>query len=152
MCHHKLSTQIAIDLESRCIGFQKTQQRRWRDVHQPAAKALVETSSPSPESPLGDTGISREWRRDYRNMRRSLDVQRLEVMMSGNRNLSSDSESGPSILDHANAKRKIWKKLRDSCQDLETERSLFFKGMLASFAEVVESIREADVNVSVFGL
>ncbi|KAJ3501828.1 hypothetical protein NLJ89_g9164 [Agrocybe chaxingu] len=146
MCHHKLSQQLAIDIESRYLNFHMKQQSHWRDVYEPTARFLREKPL---ESPLEESGISRQWRREYRNLRHDLDAMRLDSVMESH-GLSQEPSSSRRFSAPPNPRNmpaihaKSWKNLRDSCEKLETERYQLLKTTLGVFADAMATVRAAD--------
>lgn len=156
MKHNTLAMQIAVELEARCVNLQIDQAARWREVYEPSIKKLEETSI---QELKPQSGISIEWKRQYRNIRHSLDLSRLQAMKDIYSPCRPTSLSSADDLDldfgrefdpvwGTPARRKEWEALLSSCRKMETDRSQFMKELLSSFTDVLAIVRDSHDEVS----
>ncbi|KDR75595.1 hypothetical protein GALMADRAFT_140225 [Galerina marginata CBS 339.88] len=156
MTHNTLATQIAVELESRCLELQLRQKAHLSDVYEPAARKLQEENRTAQDGTSPHAGVSSEWKKEYRNIRHSLDLRRLDAMREGRNRESFPAHLGfnhavdflPGRLTDppkASVSRgKEWEDLRDSCEQMEQDRSRFMKDVLSAYADVLSSIRTAN--------
>lgn len=159
MNHNTLAMQIAIELEARCLNLQIDQAAHWRDVYEPGVKKLEETSV---QERKPRAGISAEWKRQYRNVRHSLDLTRLQAMKNSIHSpfrlvplssaepidLNTKREGYP--IRESPARGSEWETLLSSCRKMEANRSYFMKALLSSFTDILASVRGSQDEVCIF--
>ncbi|KAF8911560.1 hypothetical protein CPB84DRAFT_1762229 [Gymnopilus junonius] len=152
MAHNTLAKQIAVDLEARCLELKLDQSVHLRDVCEPAIKRMqeetIQDNSPS-------VGISSEWKKEYRNLRRLLDIRQFDYLknfkhrresLPSRRNYFTEG-SGRRVSSVASSTRsREWRDLLKSCEEMEANRSQFMKDLLSTYADILSSIQAADLE------
>ncbi|KAF8963614.1 hypothetical protein BDZ97DRAFT_984209 [Flammula alnicola] len=157
MNRYELAKQIAVELESRCVELQLKQSTHWHDLYEPAARKL---HNDQVRESRRRSGVASEWKKEYKKLRYSLDTRRLESMKAnlnyrdfsmnskGGNNFASefDSPSGSSLDSQRMSAGwiKEWEALRDSCEQLEVDRSQLMKDVLRVFSDTLSVIRATD--------
>lgn len=151
MAHNTLAKQIAVDLEARCLELKSDQRAHLRDICEPAVRRLqeesIQDSSPS-------ASISSEWKKEYRNLRRLLDIRQFDSFKHRRETLPSrpnyfaDDLSRRLAPTTSSTRSREWEDLFKSCQEMEASRSQFMKDLLSAYADILSSIQAADREVS----
>lgn len=154
MHRHELAKQFAVDLESRCVNLQLKQSAHWNQIYEPTSMKLRKFLHP--DSPQTD-GVSVEWKKEYNNMRHSIDTLRREAIqqtehaigLSKHDSLDDDllARSSTTPSKPAPGWANDWVALRASCERLEADRSEFMKGMLTAYADALSTMRSAQKEV-----
>jgi len=150
MAHNTLANQIAIDLESRCLKLQTTQKGFYQDVFSPIMKRLRQESPVDAESPR--EGISSEWKKEYKNIRRFLDTKRFGIVLKEHKSRHSISTLGDlkNSLESLHSNRtKDWEELYNSCERMEKDRSQLFKDVLSIYTKSLFQIQQSHDEVSI---